>query len=161
MADTDPHIDAAHDAGRSGADYDEFLTSRGLGTRKPPASRSGSGGGSRRPPRSRPSPRIPSPGAPSLKRPLGKNVAVGAGTGLAGLFLGGIVYAVLLSVVEYGSAGPGMWFKAKFMNQAPTQSAPSPSSGAVSGEGRPVPTGGSNPPVGPNNSQPPAGAVTQ
>jgi hypothetical protein len=130
MADTDPHIDAAHDAGRNGADYDEFLSSRGLGTKKsapasrPPTKPSGRTSSKR----SRPSPRIPSPGTPSLKRPLGKNVAVGAGTGLAGLMLGAVVYAVLLSVVEYGSKGPGMWFEAKFLNKAPSSST---SSGAA------------------------------
>lgn len=69
----------------------------------------------RRPPRSPRRPR--SPGKPSLRRPLGRNIAIGAGTGLAGLFLGAVIYAVLLSVVEYGSAGPGMWFRAKFMDQ--------------------------------------------
>jgi hypothetical protein len=62
-------------------------------------------------------------GAPTLRRPLGYNVPVGAGTGLGGLFLGAIVYALILSVVEYGPQGPAMWFKAKFLNIAAGSSA--------------------------------------
>lgn len=39
------------------------------------------------------------------------------GDGLGGLFIGAVVYALVLSVVDFGAAGPGMWFKAKFLNQ--------------------------------------------
>jgi hypothetical protein len=38
--------------------------------------------------------------------------------GLGGLFIGAVFYALVLSVVDYGAAGPGLWFKAKFLNQA-------------------------------------------
>jgi hypothetical protein len=91
------------------------------------------------PPRSRP-PRVPSPGRPTLARPLGRNVPVGAGAGLSGLLLGAIAYALILSVVEFGAKGPGMWFKAKFLNEA-GPAAPTGTAGA----GGPIVPGPSNP----------------
>ena len=115
MADQDPKIDAAHDAGRNGASYDEFAREH-LGE---DGATGGGGGGPR--PRRRPT---RSPGLPTPTRPLGRNVPVGVGGGasVAGVFLGAIVYALILSVVDYGSKGPGMWFKAKFENEVTTSS---------------------------------------
>jgi hypothetical protein len=88
-------------------------------------------------------------------------VAVGAGVGLAGLFLGAVTYAVLLSVVEYGSAGPGMWLKAKFLNQvaAPSTSTPAPTQQPYVPGGPPTTTVPGNPNSG--TTPPTVGAPTE
>jgi hypothetical protein len=57
---------------------------------------------------------------PTLADPTGGRVPLLSfdGEGLGGLFIGAVAYALLLSVVNYGPKGPGLWFKAKFLNQA-------------------------------------------
>ncbi len=119
-------------------------TGKGEPLPKVPRPRSRRPGGRRRT-SSRPSPRpssrkLSSPNQPTLRKPLGQRVAVGTGEGLAGIMLGAIVYAVLLSVVEYGKAGPGMWFRAKFMNQVGTP--PSGSQQPPTSKATPQPSGG-------------------
>lgn len=39
------------------------------------------------------------------------------GHSLAGVALGAVAYALVLSVIDYGPSGPRLWFKAKFLNQ--------------------------------------------
>jgi hypothetical protein len=117
MADSDPKIDLAHDAGRNGTSFDDFASEHL--TEKP------KGEPKTRPPSPKSTRRsVPTPGRPSLRRPLGANVPVGSGPGigLAGVFLGAIAYALILSVVDYGTAGPGMWLKAKFINEGSSSS---------------------------------------
>jgi len=41
-----------------------------------------------------------------------------AGDG-GGLLLALVVYPIVLATIEYGASGPGMWFRAKFLNQVP------------------------------------------
>jgi hypothetical protein len=38
-----------------------------------------------------------------------------------GLLLAVVLYPVALSVIRYGGKGPGMWFRAKFLNQPASQ----------------------------------------
>jgi hypothetical protein len=61
---------------------------------------------------------------PTLGNPTGNRLPISFdGEGVAGFFFGAVFYALVLSVVEYGSAGPGYWFKAKFLNKpAPARS---------------------------------------
>jgi hypothetical protein len=159
MADKDPNIDAAHDAGRNGVPFDAFAAEHLTTPKSAPSSSTDS-------PSPSPSPRrsLPSPGRPSLRRPLGANVALGSGrgTGLAGVFLGAIVYAVVLSVVDYGAKGPGMWFRAKFMNKAGAANSPqTPSTPPnVPGHGyiAPTPTSPGAPAVSPGTGPTPSRA---
>lgn len=60
------------------------------------------------------------PGRPTFGDPTGGRVPLLSfdGEGLGGLFVGAVAYALLLSIVNYGPKGPGLWFKAKFLNQA-------------------------------------------
>ncbi len=77
-----------------------------------------------RSPRAPRTPTRPLGGRRSAAMPLG-----GGGGGVAhsaaGVFLGAIFYALVLSVVDYGTKGPGMWFKAKFLNEVSTPSSSS------------------------------------
>ncbi|MGA2835503.1 MAG: hypothetical protein ABSF84_02790 [Acidimicrobiales bacterium] len=84
------------------------------------------------------------PGVPSPGRPLGSRVPVGVGKGtsVAGVFLGCICYALILSVVDYGTKGPGMWFRAKFENQATSPSSGSSSNSPGSSSNAPTAPGG-------------------
>lgn len=143
LADTDPLIDQAHDAGRNGVPFDQWrsgsvpaptpATTTAGGSRGSRGARGARGGRSARsaPRRSsgsggrRPAPSIP---RPTFGQPLG---GLTTGQGIAGVFFGLVVYAVGLSVVEYGVAGPGLWFKAKFLNQAAGSSPSSTSSPAT------------------------------
>jgi hypothetical protein len=78
--------------------------SRAAGARRP-SSRSGRSGS-----RSRPS-------SPSLTNPTGGRLPIGFdGEGIAGAFFGMVLYALGVSVADYGVSGPLYWFKAKFMN---------------------------------------------
>jgi len=134
LADTDPKIDAAYDAGQAGTPYEEFLQENGLaptagtagsgaGSGGSSSSGSSSGGRSRAPRRSssgpslfRPTKGIPSPSAANPLAPLSAGPVPLAHAG-AGLILGAIAYALVLSFVDYGPSGPKLWFKAKFLNQ--------------------------------------------
>lgn len=115
LADSDPGIDEAYQHGQGNEPFDQWWETRT----------------SRRPSPTRPQPSRPrrsssSPGpvrryAAGQARQAGSRVSSGAND-LAGAFLGMLVYAIVLSVVDYGSAGPGMWFKAKFLNQTGSSS---------------------------------------
>jgi len=118
-------------------DFDRPLPSRSNGSNgsngngKPAPSSGGgqAGSGPRRPSSSPRSPRspykVPTPSSPSIIR----NPS-GAGETVAGVFLGMVAYALVLSIVEYGWSGPALWFKAKFLNEA--AGAPPPSSSSSS-----------------------------
>lgn len=113
-ADSDPMIDAAHDAGRNGIEYDQFATANGIGSPAPtiaPKQRKSSG--IRR--TGRPTP-------PTVLNPTGGRLPIGTGatSSIAGAFFGAIFYALALSVADYGPTGPLLWFKAKFLNQPTT-----------------------------------------
>lgn len=72
-----------------------------------------------RPPSSRNAPSAsPSrPSSPSLTNPTGGRLPIGFdGEGIAGAFFGMVLYALVVSVADYGASGPLYWFKAKFMN---------------------------------------------
>ncbi|HEX3948076.1 MAG TPA: hypothetical protein VHW47_10235 [Acidimicrobiales bacterium] len=134
MADQDALIDQAHDAGRQGTDYDEWHAANvkpAAGPRGKPGrpGRSGRpgrrGGGGSSSPRS---PRRPSGPGPSLARPFaGGFRQLATAEGAAGAFMGAVTFALLLSVAQYGAKGPGLWFKAKFLNQAATKGGQAPS----------------------------------
>lgn len=114
-ATADPSLDFMHDAGRNGVDYDEALKTHAPTVHsavQPPAPRGTPRGASRKGGLNRPK-------RPSLRRPLG-GLTSGADVPhtVGGLLLGGVAYALVLSVVDYGMAGPRLWFKAKFLNEA-------------------------------------------
>lgn len=102
LADQDPLVDVAADAGRSKVPFDTFLSANGLAGSAPRSSPSSS-------PVSAPSPRSSS-GSGGGFASIGENF----GSVLLGL-LGG---ALVLSVFDYGAGGPLLWFKAKFLNDA-------------------------------------------
>jgi hypothetical protein len=116
-ADADPSLDLMHDAGRGGIDYEAALRAHApqLGAKSAPAPRR---------PRRR---GLSRPGRPSLRRPLG-----GATRGadlphtLGGVAVGAVLYALVLSVVDYGMKGPLYWFKAKFLNEPTAKPAGKP-----------------------------------
>jgi hypothetical protein len=56
------------------------------------------------------------PTRPSLTNPTGGRSVVETSHSASGILLGAVVYALVLSVVNYGASGPGLWFKAKFLN---------------------------------------------
>lgn len=114
QADTDPMIDAAHDAGRNGVDYDQFASANGLGAPSPRAPKKRTSGIRR----------TGRPTTPTVLNPTGGRLPIGTGatTSVAGAFFGAIFYALALSVADYGPTGPLLWFKAKFLNQPTTAS---------------------------------------
>jgi hypothetical protein len=77
-----------------------------------------------------------------LARPLParirRAVPVPGGT-TGGLLLAVVLYPIGLSLVRYGTAGPGMWLRAKFLNQASDTAAPpaAPPRGGGPGGGAP------------------------
>jgi hypothetical protein len=121
QADTDPNIDAAHDAGRNGVPWDQFAQTLPGGPGQTPVSPGPSpkkkSGGIRRTGRTT---------APTVLNPTGNRLPIGTGASfsIAGVFFGAIAYALALSVADYGPTGPLLWFKAKFLNEA----APAPTS---------------------------------
>jgi len=54
-----------------------------------------------------------------LSAGVGRLSSVGDG---GGLLLALVVYPLVLATIQNGASGPGMWFRAKFLNQATTQS---------------------------------------
>lgn len=114
QADQDPLIDAAHDAGRNGVAYDDFASSNGLKAKKsaPRAPRAPRG------PRSTSRPaRVPRPTPAQPFAPFTAGQHGVAGTA-AGILVGAVFYALVLSVIDYGASGPKLWFAAKFLNEA-------------------------------------------
>jgi hypothetical protein len=117
-AESDPTLDAAHDAGRSGVPYEQFASDNNIDGPRPPAPRARRG-----PDRVRRSGRARS-SKPTLADPTGGRLPITFdGEGLAGFFFGAVFYALGFSVIEYGPSGPLLWLKAKFLNQP----APAPS----------------------------------
>ena len=97
LADKDALIDSAHDAGRENVPFGEWASANGLGA---PAS--------------------PSTSAPSSPAPTSAAApmrARGGEGGVAPVFLGMLMAAMVLSIIDYGPTGPLLWFKAKFLNQ--------------------------------------------
>lgn len=123
-ADSDPLIDQAHDAGRNGVDYDEWhganVPAKGPKGAQGPKGSSGSSTGRA----GSSSSRAPSP-LRFLNAPRGS-----AGHSIAGVALGMVVYALVLSIVDYGPEGPLYWFRAKFLNKPLTTSTKSSTSSA-------------------------------
>ncbi len=58
------------------------------------------------------------PTSPSLTNPTGGRSLVEVSHSASGIVLGAVVYALVLSLVNYGASGPKLWFKAKFLNEA-------------------------------------------
>ena len=77
-----------------------------------------------------------------------------------GLLLGLLAYPLVLSVIQHGAAGPGLWIRAKFLNQGPGDGLPL---GKIQGPLIGGPNAGSNPnhltpdttPVPPASPRPP------
>jgi hypothetical protein len=109
QAETDPMIDAAHDAGRNGVPFSQFQ-SENLPPGPSPAPAKKKASGIRRSGRTT---------APTVLNPTGGRLPIGTGARFspAGVFFGAISYALILSVAEFGPTGPLLWFKAKFLNE--------------------------------------------
>lgn len=117
MAETDPSIDAAHDAGRNGTDFDEWHSSYRPPERHQP----------RAPRRPEPEPSSAPESAPSRSGTSGGGFKVSdVADDASGLLLGAIAYALVLSLITQGAKGPAMWFKAKFLNETSAQPSGSP-----------------------------------
>lgn len=164
----DPHIVDAYDAGRAGVSWGDFQgrqRDEEPETEPVSAPSASDGAGASRPTRTErrsPRRRRRAAGAPrAVRRFPGVSTAVKlTGGGFSGLLLGAVAYALVLSVVDYGPSGPGLWFKAKFLNEV--AGAPAPSAPSSAAKAPPSPTGGSSPipgsrvPIGPFK---PPGAV--
>lgn len=128
LADADPLVDQANDAGRSGVAFEDFLREHGL-TPAPAAARAGR------------------QGSDSLLS-RGVERATGGRTGsLGSVLLGFVLAALALSVIQEGPKGPLLWFKAKFLNDASGSAknvSPSSGSGTTGG-----PSGAPQTPLGP------------
>ncbi len=61
--------------------------------------------------------RLPAPRLTDPRAPLAGGPGPVAHAG-AGVVLGMVFYALVLSVIDYGPTGPLLWFKAKFLNEA-------------------------------------------
>lgn len=132
LADQDPKIDSAYQSGQANESFDGWVSDNGLAST--PSSSSGSsatgsstrGKGSKGRSRSGQSDaargfsRSP---AGSLAAPAQQVVGSSTEEG-AGFILGLVVYALVLSVVDYGTKGPVMWLNAKFRNKVVTQASP-------------------------------------
>lgn len=85
-------------------------------------------------------PRYPR-GGTTRKRPTWTNPTQGwltardNGGGFGAAVLGAVFYALVLSVVKYGTKGPGYWFSAKFLNKV---TVPGSTTSAASGPGTSV-----------------------
>lgn len=111
LADSDPDLDEAYQHGQNNEPFDAWWERRA--SSRPSPTRPSSP-----PPRRTPS----SPGrVRGAAGRMGSRVSGGADD-LAGALLGAVGYALVLSVVDYGTAGPGMWFRAKFLNETQSQS---------------------------------------
>jgi hypothetical protein len=70
-------------------------------------------------PRPSPSERRRRSAKPTFSDPTGGRLPITFDSeGLGGVFIGAVFYALVLSVIDYGVSGPGLWFKAKFFNEA-------------------------------------------
>jgi len=101
--------------------------------------RSGAGGNPRTPAKKAPAKKAPAKRRTQRDRPdpVGQlrtraSTYVPAGD-TGGLLLALVLYPVALSILRYGAAGPGMWFRAKFLNQEPSSSAAAKAGAAVGG----------------------------
>lgn len=120
----DPALDAMHDAGRNGADYDESLHTHAphaAGERTPAPASGALDGGRPAQPRSPRTPRSGSQGRPGTRIGGGNGSFLGVprrsqDTG-SGILLGFLGYALVLSLVDHGPRGPLLWIRAKFLNQ--------------------------------------------
>jgi hypothetical protein len=141
LADDDPKIDSAYQAGQANESFEGWLGDNDLSSNPPSGSgssgsSSGSDGG--RPGNRRRGSRRSSSGGRSdaakgfARSPAGAVAApaqqvVGSSTEEgAGFLLGLVVYALILSVVDYGTKGPLMWLNAKFRNKVTTAASPAP-----------------------------------
>jgi hypothetical protein len=137
LADEDPLIDQAHDAGRAGTSFADFSKAHNLDEAPsltgPPTPSSSSGASSSSSPLARPFQ------ATAAKLSGGRTESLGS------VLLGFVVAALVLSVIDYGPKGPLYWFQAKFLNEAQAGPASSSSSSKA------VPPGGGYPagPLGP------------
>ena len=139
----DPDYRRAYETGRGGQDPED----------SPADSTTGRKGGEKSP-----APAAPGPAArPAQARGAGRGKSRGAGgrrpggaaaAGLSKLTFGGdgggfmlaiFLYPIVLSVVQHGAKGPGLWLKAKLLNQTtPPYSPPAQSGSGGSLKQRPV-----------------------
>jgi hypothetical protein len=117
MADDDPKIDSAYQAGQGNdQSFEQWLDENPDAKGTP--SRSGSKGRRRAGPgrRSDAAKGFARSPAGALSGPATQIVGSSTEEG-AGFILGMVVYALVLSVVDYGIGGPAMWFNAKLRNK--------------------------------------------
>lgn len=125
----DPANRAAHHEGRLHRKLakrkDSPASSHPLTSSRRPTSTPAPPAGGKRPARTRPARTSPRAGrgylarafspAAAFNRAGGQKVAA-AGDG-GGLLLAFVLYPIALSILKYGAAGPGIWFRAKWLNQ--------------------------------------------
>lgn len=128
LADSDPNIDQAYDAGQNQVSFQKFLDAVGLSAPKPgrgaPFSTGLSAG------------QQSAQTARSGRQTAAGRVAGSAAGNLGSVLLGFVAAALFLSVLDYGAKGPLYWFEAKFLNDAAPGTGPKVSatiSNAVTG----------------------------
>lgn len=112
-ANTNPALDKMHDAGRTGADYDDALGEHAPDVAAAAAQHRAQSPGPRSPRRTRGS----GGAGPGPSKSFGQLMQGTPAEAGAGVLLGMVAYALVLSVVNYGASGPALWFKAKFLNE--------------------------------------------
>lgn len=111
----DPGHMAAYDQGRAAA-VDELDTTPAAPHlpapgRRPRDTPARGGGANKRPGYFA---RATSPSAALARTPITRVTSAGDG---GGLFLAFVLYPIVLSVIKYGAKGPGLWFRAKWLNE--------------------------------------------
>ncbi len=140
LADEDPLIDQAHDAGRAQVPFADFLAQHPELSPAPPAAPSSPA------PSSSPS----TSGPRRLVQGTAAKLSGGRTESLGAVLLGILLATLALSVLDYGPKGPLLWFEAKFLNDA--VAAPGSSSSSS--------TGPSGPPSNPTGPAGPVGPTT-
>jgi hypothetical protein len=107
-ATSDPLIDQAHDAGRNGVDFDSWHAEN---AGQPEGEQEGTGDEEE-------ATELEGTSGSSGGRRLSVPKLSGGSHSAAGVALGMVAYALVLSVVDYGTKGPWYWFSAKFLNRA-------------------------------------------
>lgn len=134
LADQDPLVDVASDAGASRVPFEDFLRDNGLLPAQPPTPSK-------------------APAAPKGGSSSGGSKFASVGENLGAILLGLLAGALVLSVFDYGPKGPLYWFEAKYLNDsiAPSGSSSSSSSSTSTGpQGTAANPTGPAGPVAPN-----------
>lgn len=104
------------------------------GQNKPPAARAKSGRSTAGNAARKAKPATPPITSRPLPASLTRTIPVPVGGTTGGLLLAIVLYPLGLSVIRYGTRGPGLWFRAKFLNQEASAAQVAGAAGASAGK---------------------------